>query len=339
MVLVIQEQVSLKISNFNSFCSIICCPQMEDNRRGNNSLITYVVLLGFGNLKEVGTALFAFFLSLYVVTVCGNLLLILAVQTSPRLHTPMYFFLCHLSCVDVGYTSSIAPPLLREVLAGGVTISFTACVVQLYAVGALLTVECFLLAIMSYDRYLAICWPLRYSVRMDSRTCVKLAVGSWIGGFLFVGAVLVLLATLTFCGPHVIDDFFCDFFPLVKLSCTDTVMVEKVAFASSFLSLSPFLWTLLSYGFILSSILRISTSKGRHRAFSTCSSHLIVVSVFYGTMVVVYMTPASGTTLNLNKIFSLLYTVLTPLLNPLVYSLRNKDVQMALKKGAKPACS
>ncbi|XP_049708760.1 olfactory receptor 493-like [Elephas maximus indicus] len=308
---------------------------MEDNKRENISTITYVILLEFEDLKEVGTALFSLFLSLYVVTLCGNLLLILAVQANPHLHTPMYFFLCHLSFVDVGYTSSIAPQLLREVLAGGVTISFTACVVQFYAVGALLTVECFLLAIMSYDCYLAICWPLRYSVLRDSRTCVKLAVGSWIGGFLFVGAVLILLATFTFCGPHIIDDFFCDFFPLVKLSCSDTTMVERVAFASSFLSLSPFLWTLLSYGCILSSILKISSSTGRYRAFSTCSSYLIVVSVFYGTMVVVYITPASGTTFNLSKIFSLLYTVVIPLLNPLIYSLRNKGVQIALKKGAK----
>ncbi|XP_003422617.1 olfactory receptor 11A1-like [Loxodonta africana] len=301
-----------------------------ENKRGNISIITYVVLLGFGDLKEVGTALFSLFLSLYVVTLCGNLLLILAVQTSP--------YLCHLSCVDVGYTSSIAPQLLREVLAGGVTISFPACVVQLYAVGSLLTVECFLLAVMSYDRYLAICWPLRYSVLMDIRTCVKLAVGSWIGGFLFVGIVLILLSTLTFCGPNVIDNFFCNFFSLVKLSCTDTTMVETVVLTSSFLSLSPFLWTLLSYSCILSSTLRISSSTGRYRAFSTCSSHLIVVSVFYGTLFVVYMTPALETTLNLNKIFSLLYTVLTPLLNPLVYSLRNKDVQIALKNGAKLSC-
>ncbi|XP_006894064.1 PREDICTED: olfactory receptor 11A1-like [Elephantulus edwardii] len=308
---------------------------MEDNQRRNISTITYVTLQGFGDLEEVWGILFSLFLSFYVATLCGNFLLILAVQTSTHLHTPMYFFLCHLSCVDVGYTSSITPQLLKEILSGGVTISFSACVMQLYVVGALLTVECFLLAIMSYDRYLAICWPLRYPLLMDSSTCIKLAVGSWISGFLFVGAVLIFLATLTFCGPHIIDDFFCDLFPLVKLSCTDTTMVEKVAFASSFLSLSPFLWTLLSYGCILSSILRISTSTGRYRAFSTCSSHLIVVSVFYGTMIVVYMTPPSRTTLNLNKISSLLYTVLTPLLNPLVYSLRNKDVQIALKKGVK----
>uniref|UniRef100_G3TSG5 G-protein coupled receptors family 1 profile domain-containing protein n=1 Tax=Loxodonta africana TaxID=9785 RepID=G3TSG5_LOXAF len=271
--------------------------------------------------------LFPLFLSLYVVTLCGNLLLILAVQKSPHLHTPMYFFLCHLSCVDVGYTSSIAPQLLREVVAGGVTISFTACVVQLYAVGALLTAECFLLAVMSYDCYLAICWPLRYTVLMDSRTCVELTVGSWIGRFLFVGAVLILLAMLTFCGPHIIDDFFCDFFPLVKLSCTDTTVVERVAFVSSFLSLS-----LLSYDCILSSILKISSSTGRYRAFSTCFSHLVVLFLFYGTMAVVYKTPASGKTLNLNKILSLLYTVLTPPLNPLVYSLRNKGIQITLKK-------
>ncbi|XP_026345244.3 olfactory receptor 472-like [Ursus arctos] len=312
---------------------------MEENQRRNMSTVTYVILLGFGELGEGGAALFSLLLTLYLVTLISNLLLIITVQKSSHLQTPMYFFLCHLSCVDVGSISSIFPQLLWEVLAGGVTISFTACVVQLYVIGSLLTVECFLLAVMSYDRYLAICWPLRYSVLMDSRVCVKLAVASWVGGFLFLGVMLALLASLTFCGPHIINHFFCDFFPLVKLSCTDTKMVEKAAFASSFLSLSPFFCILLSYGCILSSILRISSSTGRHRAFSTCSSHLTVVSVFYGTLIVVYMTPPSETTFSLNKIFSLLYTVLTPVLNPLVYSLRNKDVQIALMRVAKFHCS
>ncbi|XP_042811172.1 olfactory receptor 493-like [Panthera leo] len=303
------------------------------------STVTYVILLGFGDLEENETILFFLFLSLYMITLFSNLLLIFAVQKSSHLHTPMYFFLCHLSCVDVGYLSSIFPQLLWEVLAAGVTIYFTACVMQLYVVGALPTVECFLLAVMSYDCSLAICRPLRYSVLTDHRVCVKLAVASWTGGFLFVGAVLVLLTSLTFCGPHIINHFFCDFFPLVKLSCTDTTMVERAAFASSLLSLSPFFWTLLPYGCILSSILRISSSTGRHRAFSTCSSHLIVMSLFYGTLVVVYMIPPSETTFSLNKIFSLFYTVLIPILNPLVYSLGNKDVQIALEKEATPSCS
>ena len=213
---------------------------MEENQRRNMSTVTYVILFGFGNIQEGGAVLFSLFLSLYLVTLISNLLLVLAVQNSSHLQTPMYFFLCHLSCADVGSISSIVPQLLWEVLAGGVTISFTACVVQLYVVGTLLTVECFLLAVMSYDRYLAICWPLRYSVLMDSRVCVKLAVASWIAGFLFLGVMLALLASLTFCGPHINNNFFCDFFPLVKLSCTDTTIVEKVAFTSSFLSLSPF---------------------------------------------------------------------------------------------------
>ncbi|XP_037356798.1 olfactory receptor 5V1-like [Talpa occidentalis] len=213
---------------------------MAADRGRNASTIAYVVLLGFGDLGDAGKALFSLFLGLYLVTVLGNLLLILAVHSSPRLHTPMYLLLCHLSCVDVGYTSSIAPQLLQEVLAGSLTVPFAACVAQLYVVGALLTTECFLLAAMSYDRYLAICRPLRYAVLMDSTAC---------------------------------------------LSCTDTAAVERVALASSFLSLSPFLWTLLSYSCILTSILRLSSSAGRRKAFSTCSSHLIVVSVFYGTLI------------------------------------------------------
>ncbi|XP_037356793.1 olfactory receptor 5P3-like [Talpa occidentalis] len=308
---------------------------MAADRGRNASTIAYVVLLGFGDLGDAGKALFSLFLGLYLVTVLGNLLLILAVHSSPRLHTPMYLLLCHLSCVDVGYTSSITPQLLQEVLAGSLTVPFAACVAQLYVVGALLTTECFLLAAMSYDRYLAICRPLRYAVLMDSTACVRLATGSWLGGFAFLGAMLLLLATLTFCGPHLINHFFCDFFPVVKLSCTDTAAVERVALASSFLSLSPFLWTLLSYSCILTSILRLSSSAGRRKAFSTCSSHLIVVSVFYGTLIAVYMTPPSEAALSLNKLFSLLYTVLTPLLNPLVYSLRNKDVRGALHRVAR----
>nr|XP_012788879.1 unnamed protein product [Sorex araneus] len=306
--------------------------------RRNASSIAYVFLLGFGDLAEAGVGLFALFLGLYVVTLLGNLVLMLAVRASPRLHTPMYTFLCHLSCVDVAYTSSIVPLLLRELLAGGAAVSWAACVAQLYVVGALLTAECFLLAAMSYDRYLAICRPLRYPVLMDSRACARLALGAWAGGFLFLGAMLAPLAALTFCGPHLINHFFCDYFPVVRLSCSDTAALEKAALASSVLSLSPFCWTLLSYGCILASILRISSSAGRQRAFSTCSSHLIVVSVFYGTLMAVYMTPPSETTLSLNKVFSLLYTVLTPLLNPLVYSLRNRDVQAALRRGAQLHC-
>lgn len=316
----------------------LCCSQLRAAQKRNTSSITYVVLIGFGDLGEAGVGLFILFLGLYMVTLLGNLLLMLAVWASPRLHTPMYIFLCHLSCVDMAYTSSIVPLLLQELLTEELVMSLAACMVQLYVVGALLTTECFLLAVMSYDRYLAICQPLRYPILMHSRACTQLALGSWVGGFLFLGVMMTPLATLTFCGPHIINHFFCDYFPVMKLSCSDTMVMEKVVLASSFLSLSPFFWTLLSYSCILASILRISSSARRQRAFSTCSSHLIVVFAFYGTLIAVYMTPPSETTFNLNKVLSLLYTVLTPLLNPLVYSLRNRDVQAALKRVAQLHC-
>ncbi|XP_026508256.1 olfactory receptor 2G3-like [Terrapene carolina triunguis] len=250
----------------------------------------------------------------------ANLLLVVLVVLDPHLQTPMYFFLSSLSCLEIVSTCNVSPVMLTGLQTGNVMISLGGCLAQLYLFSALATVEYFLLAAMSSDRYLAVCRPLHYPSLMDGRVCGQLVVGSWVGGFLFMGIVSLSLIPLTFCGSREIDHYFCDFQPLLELSCTNTSMVQTVTFFLSFIPANPFLLTVASYVCITWAVLRVPSASGRHKAFSTCSSHLTVVTLFYGTLVAVYMSPRDGTGLNPSKALSLLYTVLTPLLNPLVYT-------------------
>ncbi|KAM7145712.1 olfactory receptor 6B1-like [Macrochelys suwanniensis] len=301
----------------------------EDNR----TVITEFILLGFGNLPELHILLFLVFLMIYIVTMSGNILIVALVVADQHLHTPMYYFLGNLSCLETCYTSTILPRMLASLLTGDRTISVSDCFAQLYCFGCLATTECYLLAAMSYDRYLAICKPLHYAALMNGRLCLQLAAGSWISGFLICVIMMCFMSQLTFCGPNEIDHFFCDFSPMLKLSCSDTSMVTLVSFILASLdSPCPFLLTVTSYVCIIATILRIPSTTGRQKAFSTCSSHLIVVTVFYGTLMTVYLLPKTNTLRALNKVFSVFYTVLTPMLNPLIYSLRNKDVKEALRK-------
>nr|XP_006122821.1 olfactory receptor 1361-like [Pelodiscus sinensis] len=300
---------------------------------GNQTSTSEFILLGFGEHAELQFFLFLLFLVIYMVTVAGNLLIMALIVVDPHLHTPMYFFLGNLSCLETCYSSAILPRLLASLLTGDRSISVTGCLVQLYFFGSLVDTECYLLAVMSYDRYLAICKPLYYSTQMSKRFCLWLAAGSWISAFLAVIVVIVLLSQLIFCGPNEMDHFFCDLTPMIKLSCSDTRKMELVTYVGSILfTLPPFLLTLTSYIYIIMAILHIPSPDGKQKAFSTCSSHLIVVSVFYGTLIVVYLLPKTEMLRELNKVFSLCYTVVTPLLNPLVYSLRNKDVKVAFRK-------
>ncbi|XP_026518029.1 olfactory receptor 11A1-like [Terrapene carolina triunguis] len=300
---------------------------------GNKTTITEFILLGLGTFPQLHILLFLLFLVIYIVTLAGNILIIALVVADQHLHTPMYFFLGNLSCLETSYTSAIMPRMLISLLTGDRTISVHACLTQLYFFGSLAAAECSLLSVMSYDRYLAICKPLHYSALMNGSFCIKLVAGSWIGGFMSVALLISMMSQLTFCGPNEIDHFFCDFSPIMKLSCSDTHTVEVTAFInSSIFILPPFLLTLASYGSIISTILRIPSITGRKKAFSTCSSHLIVVSIFYGTLVIVYLLSDSDALRDLNKVFSIFYGVLTPLVNPLVYSLRNKEVREALRK-------
>ncbi|XP_008172912.1 olfactory receptor 11A1-like [Chrysemys picta bellii] len=300
----------------------------------NKTSVTAFILLGFGDLPELQTLLFLLFLVIYIVTMAGNILIIVLVVTDQHLHTPMYYFLGNLSCLETCCSSTIVPSVLASFSTKTTKMSFTGCFMQLYVFASLTGVECYLLSVMSYDWYLAICKPLHYEARMNGRFCLQLAAGSWLSGFLASSIIISLASELIFCGPNKIDHFFCDFTPIVKLSCSNTCLVTLLDIVlSSVFTLPPFLLTLTSYVCIITTILRIPSTAGRQKAFSTCSSHIIVVTVFYGTLMIVYMLPNTKRLRDLHKFFSLSYTVLTPMINPLIYSLRNKEVKEALRKG------
>ncbi|XP_066485400.1 olfactory receptor 6C4-like [Tiliqua scincoides] len=304
---------------------------MWDTEKGNQTAIVEFILLGFGNLPELQPLLFLLFLIIYMVTTAGNLLIVFLIVSDQHLQTPMYFFLANLSCLETCYSSIILPKMLANLFTGEKTISFGGCMVQFYLFGSCVGIETYLLAAMSYDRYLAICKPLHYTPIMQGKPCIQLMAGAWTNSFLANGIILFLMSHLSFCGPSVIDHYFCDFVPLEKLSCSDTSLVELITFLSTFIfTITPFLLTLASYVCIIRTILNIPSTVGRQKAFSTCSSHLTVVCIFYGTIIIVYMMPDSPTLRDLNKFFSVFYTVLTPLVNPLIYSLRNKEVHRAL---------
>ncbi|KFQ72540.1 Olfactory receptor 5B21, partial [Phaethon lepturus] len=291
------------------------------------------LLLGMSDGPSLQTPLFVLLLIIYTATVFGNILIVVLVIADQHLHTPMYFFLGNLSSLEICYSSTILPRLLASFLTRDKTISAHSCMAQFYFFSSLAGTECYLLAAMSYDRYLAICQPLLYASLMTWKVSLQLAAGSWLGGLLLFAVLTFLLSQLQFCVPKAIDHFFCDFTPLLELSCSDTRVLMQVALIFGFLdAVFPFLFTLASYVFIIAAILRIPSYVGRQKAFSTCSSHLAVVTVFYGTLIIVYMLPRTTSLRQLNKVFSFFYTVLTPLVNPLIYSLRNREVRDALWK-------
>ncbi|XP_050773486.1 olfactory receptor 11A1-like [Gopherus flavomarginatus] len=306
---------------------------MEKGEGENQTSISEFILLGFENLPGLQILFFLLFLGIYIVTMAANLLIVALVVADQHLHNPMYFFLGNLSCLEISYTLTILPRMLASFLTGDRTVSVTGCMVQFYWFGVLLTAECYLLASMSYDRYLAICNPLHYGTLMNVRFCMQLAAGSWLSSFIILAPIIYLVSQLAFCGPNEIDHFFCDLTQMINLSCSDTDLVNLVTliFSSTNIIL-PFLLTLTSYAYIITTILRISSTTGKQKAFSTCSSHLIVVTTYYGTLITVYMLPNTGALRILNKFVSMLYTVLTSLINPLIYSLRNKEVKEALRR-------
>ncbi|XP_067386612.1 olfactory receptor 6N1-like [Emydura macquarii macquarii] len=306
---------------------------MTDTDCRNQTDVMEFILLGFRDLLDLQIFLFLVFLVIYVTTVAANTLIVVLVVIDRHLHTPMYFLLGNLSCLETCSICIILPRMLANLLTGDRTISVSGCFTQLYVYGFLVGTECYLLAAMSYDQYLAICKPLHYSIFMNPRFCLQLAAGSWLNGCLAPAIFLFFLSQLIFCGPNKIDLFYCDSIPLMELSCSDTHLVILLDFIlACVFTLPPFLLTLTSYACIIATILRIPSTTGKQRAFSTCSSHLIVVTVFYGTLMIVYLLPKSDTLRELNKVVSLCYTVLIPLVNPLIYSLRNREVKEALSK-------
>uniref|UniRef100_K7EYT6 Olfactory receptor n=1 Tax=Pelodiscus sinensis TaxID=13735 RepID=K7EYT6_PELSI len=306
-------------------------PGTQEGR--NQTSIVEFFLLGFGNLPTLQVPLFLLFLVVYLVTMAGNLLIVLLVVADRHLHTPMYFFLGNLSCLETCYSSTILPRLLASLLTGDRTISWKGCFLQLYCFGVLACAECNLLMVMSFDRYLAICKPFHYVSLTSGRFCLQLAAGSWMSGLVAASIIIPRLSMSTFCGPNGIDHFMCEFNVVIKLSCSDTHSLVIMAFLlSSLFMLPPFLLTMTSYVTIITTILRIPSTSGRQKAFSTCSSHLLVVAIYYGSLVMVYLLPDTSTLGGMSKVFSVFYTIFTPLVNPLIYSLRNKDVQEALSK-------
>ncbi|XP_071970225.1 olfactory receptor 5G29-like [Engystomops pustulosus] len=298
----------------------------------NQTVIVDFFLLGFRNLHSFRFLLFTLLLLVYVVTLGGNLLIITLFLSSSILNSPMYFFLSHLSFCDTMFTSDVLPNMLEVIVKEGSTLSVVGCIAQYHVFGFSATTESFLLTVMSYDRYLAICNPLRYTAIMNLSLQVCLVASSWILGLVVTMTSLLLICRLQFCGSNVIDHFFCDVAPLLDLSCSDTSFVKIEIYVSSVpIVLLPFLFIIGSYSSIFWSIVRISSTSGRQKAFSTCSSHLTVVSMYYGTLFAVYVVPTSISSLNLKKILSLLYTVVTPLFNPIIYSLRNQEIKAAFE--------
>ncbi|OCT59556.1 hypothetical protein XELAEV_18000978mg [Xenopus laevis] len=299
----------------------------------NQTTVTSFLLLGFQNNHVVNTLLFVFILCNYTLTLAGNLLLIILVVTVPALRSPMYILLSQLSLSDILLTTNITPHLLRLLLSGGGKILLIDCLTQFFFYCVSTAIECLLLTVMSYDRYLAICNPLRYAVVMDFKLCLFMSLWSWFLSFMVALVLAILISNLQFCGPLILDHYFCDFTPLLELSCSDItgVQLTDIIFGIVF-AVFPICFIIFTYISIGLAILRISSNKGRHKAFSTCSSHLIVVCTYYGTIISLYMAPSKGPKFNMNKMLSLLYTVGTPFFNPIIYSLRNNEIKVSLQK-------
>ncbi|XP_005412099.1 PREDICTED: olfactory receptor 11H4 [Chinchilla lanigera] len=294
--------------------------------------VTEFVLLGFPGSWKIQISLFTLFLVFYVLTLLGNGAIVCAVRCDPRLHTPMYFLLGNFAFLEIWYVSSTVPNMLANMLSKTKTISFSGCFLQFYYFFSLGTAECLFLTVMAYDRYLAICHPLHYPSLMTSRLCCTLVSACWLTGFLGYPIPIYFISQLPFCGSNIIDHFLCDMDPLMALSCATAPVTETIFYAqSSFALFCTIIYILRSYVLLLRAVFQVPSASGRWKAFSTCGSHLAVVSLFYGTVMVMYVSPTYGIPTLMQKIVTLVYSVMTPLFNPLIYSLRNKDMKLALR--------
>ncbi|XP_058052247.1 olfactory receptor 8D1-like [Ahaetulla prasina] len=306
---------------------------IKEMSEGNVSMGSDFILVGFTDQYTFQILSFLFFSAVYIFTIVGNLGMILLIRIDSRLHTPMYFFLSHLSLIDMCYSSTIVPKTLVNFLAGRKTISFAGCTTQLFFFAACATTEGYLLAAMAYDRYVAVCKPLLYTVVMSQKVCEGLLAGAYVIGVMSSAIHTISIFRLPFCHSHKINHFFCDGPPLLTLACSDTHFNERLLFAVvGFNILITTAVILASYLSVLTTVLTIHSTEGRCKAFSTCASHLVTVTLFYGSSLFMYSRPSSSHSLDQDKVVSVLYSVTIPMLNPLIYSMRNKEVKDALRK-------
>ncbi|XP_061465576.1 olfactory receptor 9I1-like [Rhineura floridana] len=299
----------------------------------NRTQVSEFILLGFSDRSEVEMPLFLVFLLIYLLTLTGNLGMIVLIQTDSLLQSPMYFFLSNLSFIDICYSSIIIPRLLYDLFTDRKVISYNACATQMWLFTLYATTECYLLAAMAYDRFVAICNPLFYPIAMAKKVCLQLVAGCYLAGL--VNAIVHASGTfrLSFCGPNEISSFFCDIPPLLRLSCSDNYVSKVVLFVlSTFVVVANAVIVLFSYTYIISTILRMRSSTGRRKTFSTCASHLTAIVLYYGSLTFMYVQPGGLEAVEQDKIVSVFYTIVIPMLNPIIYSLRNEEVKKALKK-------
>ncbi|XP_015270261.1 PREDICTED: olfactory receptor 6J1-like [Gekko japonicus] len=304
-----------------------------------NRTVTKFILLGF-SLGHQGEILLALvFLAMYITSLAGNMLIFCLVLGNSQLHTPMYFFLCNFSVLDIMFTSVISPQLLWNLLSGDKSIPFSACMAQLYFYFLLGTVEFLLLTSMSYDRYVAVCKPLHYHTIMRGEVCVKMVLASWLCGFLSVLCPTIQISRLSFCRSNSLNHFFCDTGPLLELSCTDTRFIELMDFMlSSLVIIGSVVLTLISYACIISTILLIPTTTSRIKAFNTCATHLTMISISSGISIFTYVTPSQKETLDAHKVPAVLTAIVCPFLNPFLFTLKNDSVKEALRKTVQKTC-
>ncbi|XP_057582987.1 olfactory receptor 5W2-like [Hippopotamus amphibius kiboko] len=299
----------------------------------NCTVVTDFTFLGLSDRRDVQQGLFGLFLLVYSITVIATLGMVLLIKMDPRLHTPMYYFLSNLSFCDVCQSSTMSPKMLADFLSEQKKIPFDICVIQMYCFGTFADVECLLLAVMAYDCYIAICNPLLYTISMSKRFCTQLISIVYMEGLVDTAIHACCTFQLSFCNSNIINHFFCDIPPLLSLSSSDTSINEIMLFISSSCVLGVSITTvLLSYSYIITTILMMNSAEGRCKAFSTCASHLTAVAVFHGTLLFMYFRPTSSYSMDTDNIASVFYTAVIPMLNPLIYSLRNKDVKIALRK-------
>ncbi|XP_021074492.1 olfactory receptor 5A2-like [Mus pahari] len=299
----------------------------------NSTAVTRFILLGFSDQPQLKVFLFILFLGIYLLTLAWNLSLITLIRMDSHLHTPMYFFLCNLSFLDICYSTSTAPKMLSDIITDKNTISFLGCATQYFVFCGMGLTECLLLAAMAYDRYTAVCNPLLYMALMSHTLCLKLVAGAYVGGFLSSLIETCSIYQHDFCGPNIINHFFCDLPPVLALACSDIFTSQVITFILGVIvGVMSVLVVLISYGYIVAAVLRINSAKGRTKAFSTSASHLTAVTLFYGSGLFMYMRPNSSYSLGQDKVASVFYAVVIPMMNPIIYSLRNKDIKNAVRK-------